>query len=465
LRRLSTLALEPPPMAHPAATDTTQRTHAVSPPHGLDPAARRWHLHVLHAADPDQRDTVLDLGEQPLGIGRETQPGRGPCLVLQDPTVSRLHATLTPAPDGHTFRVEDRASSNGLFVNGKRVLAAEVGEGAILRVGDAVLLLQRGPRTPVAGQEDLGLVGRSPVLARLRTTIDRVAPSRLPVLVTGPTGTGKELVARALHGHSGRKGAFVPLNCAALPSSLVESILFGHRKGAFTSATADQEGAFVRAHRGTLFLDEIGDMPADIQPKLLRALETGEVLPLGAGVPVPVDVRIVVATHVSLEDAVAAGRFREDLLGRVSGVVVPTPPLRERLDDVPLLLQRFLPASHRHVPLSADAAEALVVYPWPRNVRELQKLAERLAVLHPDADEWDLRMLDDAMQQPLRQRDLPDLTHPERHHAPPTKEELLALLAAHGGNVSEVAAAVGRNRKQVYRWLDQHGLDRGLGRG
>lgn len=450
-------------MAH-AATDPTQRTPAISAVTDVDPARLSWYVHVLHAADPAQIDTVLRL-DGPIQIGREppaSHSGKGhapAALVLNDPTVSRKHAVLSPVPQGRGGRLVDCGSSNGIKVDGRAVAESAVGDGTVVRMGDAVLLVQRGPRSPET--EALGLIGRTPGIHDLRERLRKVAPSTLPVLVLGPTGSGKELVAHALHALSGRGGPFVALNCAALPTALVESLLFGHKKGTFSGAGADHEGAFHRADKGTLFLDEIGDMPLDVQPKLLRALETGEILPLGATRPVRVAVRVVVATHVPLELAVQKGHFRDDLLARLNGVTVRTSPLQVRRDDVLLLLRHFLPPSHRDVPLTADAAEALLLYPWPHNVRELHKLAQRLPVLHPDARHWALGMLDEAMQAAVLQRETPAAEPLER---PPTHDELAALLASHDGNVSAVAAAVGRNRKQVYRWMEQHGLDRGAGR-
>ena len=439
--------------------ETTRPMPAFSAGSEVDPHRLRWYVHVAHAPDVRQTDMVLPLDHK-LTIGRQVMDAPR-MLELHDPMVSRTHVTLAPAPHDAGVLVTDLQSSNGVFVDGKRVHEATVKDGAVVRVGHTVLLVQQGPRG--RNPEALGMVGRSPALHELRELVLRVGPSRLPVMVLGPTGSGKELVAQALHKESGRSGQFVAINCAALPATLVESLLFGHRKGAFTSAGTDHEGAFQRAHKGTLFLDEIGDMPQEVQPKVLRALESAEILPLGASRPIQVDVRVVVATHVQLQHAVTAGHFREDLLARLQGIVLDTPPLHRRRDDILLLLRWFLPPSHRHVPLAPDAAEALLIHGWPRNVRELQKLAERLPVLHPDASAWDLSMLDEEMQAPLRDRGSPQQPRLELN-GPPDRDALVELLQTHGGNVSALAAAVGRNRKQVYRWMDQHGLPRGGGR-
>ena len=299
----------------------------------------------------------------------------------------------------------------------------------------------------------------------------KVAPSTLPVLIVGPTGTGKELVARALHEESGRKGRVVAVNCAALPATLVESVLFGHRKGAYTGAIADQDGAFVQANGGTLFLDEVGDLALEAQPKLLRALENGEVTPVGAAQALAVDVRVVAATHVPLDAALEEGRFRRDLYARLAGVVVKTPALADRREDVPLLFAAFLGEGGTR-PMSADFVESLLAYSWPFNVRELKKLAERLVVLHAGAPLWERGMLDDEMREAaaVAPEEIPaarssrGTAPPSSKDHPPPREELIALLERCDGNVSRVASLVQRNRKQVYRWMKQHAVDPGTGR-
>jgi DNA-binding NtrC family response regulator len=458
-------------MNHESIAKQPGHTPSTTPLYALrreDIAGRNWHVHVV--GTPDQTSQSVAVAQDGLGLGRE-RAAEGAGLVLGDHAVSRAHARLRYTALG--VEITDLGSTNGLFVDGRRLLQPQVlHDGAVIRLGQSVLVATLGPREPA--QDDLGLVGRTAAMARLRTLVRQIAPSRVAVLIEGETGTGKELIAQALHRLSKRPGQLVPLNCAALPMSLVESALFGHRRGAFTSASSDQDGAFKAAHRGTLLLDEMGDLPLEAQPKLLRVLESGEVTPVGASTAVPVDVRVIAATLHHLDEAVAHGKFRPDLLGRLAGLRLQPPPLRERRDDIALLFQRFLPTHLRDVPWNADFIEALLLHPWPRNVRELRQTADRLAALHPNAELWELEMLEPELQalifdrpsqgDPTRLGDPTGQLAPKPQSGPPDRAELLHLLAQHNGNVSDLARDVGRSRKQVYRWLDQHGIERGEGR-
>jgi transcriptional regulator with GAF, ATPase, and Fis domain len=231
-----------------------------------------------------------------------------------------------------------------------------------------------------------GMLGRSPVMRELYARIEKFAPAKAPVLVHGESGTGKELVARALHDLGPRSRApFVAENCAAVPEGLLESVLFGHVRGAFTGAVRDHPGHFVAAHGGTLFLDEIGDMPSPMQAKLLRALQEGEVRPVGGTKVRKVDVRVLAASHRDLEDLVRRGTFREDLLYRLAVLRLDVPPLRERGDDIVLLARRFLAdataRSGRTLEFAPDAEDALAAFSWPGNVRQLQNEMQRVAAI------------------------------------------------------------------------------------
>ena len=236
--------------------------------------------------------------------------------------------------------------------------------------------------------DSIPMIGRSEPMRMLRQLIEKIAPSRATVLITGESGTGKELVAQARHAHSPRgAGPFVPINCGAIPRDLLESELFGHRKGAFTGALAHRIGRFEMAHSGTLFLDEVGDLPPDMQVKLLRVLQSRRVEPLGAAESIPIDVRVVAATHRKLEQEVVEGRFREDLYYRLNVIPMHTAALRERPEDIRELLDFY---AHRHaaegcepLTLDDDLMQALYRYDWPGNVRELSNLVDRFSALFP----------------------------------------------------------------------------------
>lgn len=428
-------------------------TSPIAPLRVQAPERPPWSLVRVY---PERDELVLRLEDRALVIGRG-DPAAVVDLPLADPRASRRHVEVRAERDG--VEVRDLGSTNGTFVDGARVQAARIGGGQVLRVGDSLFVLCKA--RPKREPDDLGMVSQSGELARVREIIRRVAPSSLPVLIEGRTGTGKELIAQAIHKLSKRKGPLVPVNCAALPANLVESCLFGHRRGAFTGAAADQEGAFRAAHGGTLFLDEIGDLPLEAQPKLLRVLESGEVTPVGSTQPLRVDVRVVAATNVALYEAVAAGRFREDLLARLLGVRILVPPLSQRREDILLLLKRMLADEGCGLRPTVTAAEALLLHDWPRNIRELRQMARRLSVMHGDHEWLEVDQLGEDIQ-PRVSEPQDDLTQTTVRPlgGPPGREELLQLLQECDGNVSEVARRAGRSRKQVYRWLETMGLER-----
>jgi transcriptional regulator with PAS, ATPase and Fis domain len=278
----------------------------------------------------------------------------------------------------------------------------------------------------------------------------------LSVLVTGETGTGKELFAHAVHRASGRKGQLVALNCAAIPASLVESELFGFKRGAFTGADRDKPGLVRMAHKGTLFLDEIGDMPLEAQTKLLRVLETRELLPVGATTGEAVDARFVCATHHDLQGLASAGRFRGDLLARLHGSVVLLPPLRERKEDLYALVLHFLvKAGAAGVELRTSFMAGVLQWDWPYNVRELEAAVQR-AVALAKGSALSLEHLPDAVRESMREYGTAGA--PQRTAAP-TPDELRALLDRHAGNVAAIAREVGRDRAQIHRWMRYAGID------
>jgi two-component system nitrogen regulation response regulator NtrX len=349
-------------------------------------------------------------------------------------------------------------------------------EGVLLALASA-LELRRVRREARALREDLGLagemIGASPSMGRVREMIARVAPTDARVLITGESGTGKELVASAIHfGSPRRDRPFVRVNCAAIPRDLVESEMFGHEKGAFTGATDRRIGRFELAHTGTLFLDEVGDLGAEAQAKLLRAIEAREIERVGGGKPIRVDVRIVSATNRDLTRAVTEGTFREDLLFRLNVIPIPIPPLRERPDDIPALVAHFSAlhrarTGRRPPQWSAGALSLLAQYRWPGNVRELANIVERLAILHAgaDVDERDVRaVLPMATTGGGRRAEVPlpdpslldeSLTDTLDGHE---RTLIVRALSAAGGNVAEASRRLKTDRANLYRRMRRLGI-------
>jgi DNA-binding NtrC family response regulator len=331
--------------------------------------------------------------DRPFNIGTDDDND----LVLDDPFVSSFHCRVLRRDDRWTLI--DLASTNGTFVGGLRVGEAELPTRAHIMIGGEELLFEReaGPiqgETPVVGELFHGMLTASPLLQRAFAQVRKLAEARAPVLVLGPSGAGKELVARALHEESGlrRRGPYLALNCGAFAQGMIEAELFGHVKGAFTGADRDKKGAFEAAAGGTLFLDELGELPLDLQPKLLRVLETSTVRRLGGTQEIPVDTRIVAATLRDLDDLVGQGKFREDLYHRLHVVTIQVPALAERPEDVLPLARHFIAEQSppgRDVHLTERAIDALRAHTWPGNVRELRNVIVR-AILLAEGDVIDV---------------------------------------------------------------------------
>jgi transcriptional regulator with GAF, ATPase, and Fis domain len=404
-------------------------------------------LNVIHSVDPRLAGCSILIGDG-LAIGRSD--GTGLEVGIEDTKVSRRHATLARAGDGR-FVLEDHGSTNGTFVDGARVRRAALELGAVVRIGESLFELGLEER-PVEPEAEL--VARSTAFSEVVREVDRVAAGEMTVLILGETGAGKELVARRLHQRSGRPGPLVAINCGAIPSHLAESVLFGHKKGAFTDATADAPGHFGMAQGGTLFLDEIGALPPELQPKLLRVLESREYAPVGASAMKRSEARVVAATNLDLRAEAMAGRFRADLYARVAELTITVPPLRERRTDIPALARSFLAAfaPGRELALTTSFVEALVLHDWPLNVRELRAVMRRVSLLDPSVTA-------------LRAAHLPPEVRPREAAPaadagePPTKEALEKVLEQMGGNVAQVAQHYGRSRMQLYRWLMKYGIE------
>lgn len=430
-------------------------------------------LHLAFTRDAFVGGEVCALhhGEVLLGRGIPLLP-RTP---LNDPRISREHARLERSSTAWT--IEDLGSHNGTRLNGKPIRRPEPLEGGdVIRLGDTMLVLSEAVPTPLPGEPHLAsdLAGVGPGMAQVRHAIQQVAGHGHSVLILGETGTGKEVVARTLHHLSGRPGEFVALNCGSVPEGVLDSELFGHARGAFTGAVSHRDGLFRVADRGTLFLDELGEMPTALQVKLLRALETRRIRPVGGTQEIPVDVRVLAATHRDLVAEVREGRFRADLYARLAQWLIPVPPLRERREDIGSLARHLLArlgAAERRV--DVELAEVLLLHDWPLNVRGLFNVLS-MATIDSDAGrlrlgaqveralETDRRLaavaqLKPAVETALAGRD-PPASPRQRGERAPTAEELERLLDARRGNIAEVARLLDCSRQQVYRWIDELGL-------
>jgi DNA-binding NtrC family response regulator len=327
-----------------------------------------------------------DRGERLVAESSTVRLGSAPenDLVLTDPSISGRHAELVRTRDA--VKLRDLGSTNGTFLGPVRVREATLPAGpSTLRLGETEIRVTRHVQERAAGPppgDRLGeLVGSSEPMKDVFATLRAVAPSPMSVLLTGETGTGKEAAARTLHALSGRRGLLVVFDAATTDPASMRADLFGHEAGAYTGATGARPGLVREADGGTLFLDELGELPVDLQPALLRLLEAREVTPLGADLPTPVDVRVVAATHRDLPAMVQEGTFRGDLLERLATLTVELPPLRARMDDVPVLADHLAEMLGVPRPLGPEVERALAAHPWPGNVRELRNALTRAAVL------------------------------------------------------------------------------------
>jgi len=426
---------------------------------------------VLECARPRAgsiRFRISELSAISLGRGAERKAERvGTELTVRVPDkwMSSRHARIEPSFG--RWVLTDTESKNGTIVDGHTTKRAVLTDGSLIELGHTLFIFFE--RMPVEAEAPSQLevlpdavpAGMSTLVPYWATELARlkqIAGSEIPMLIEGESGSGKEVIARAIHGMSGRGGAFVPVNCGALPENLVESELFGYKKGAFSGAQSDHPGLVRAADGGTLFLDEIGDLPASSQAALLRVLQEREVMPVGGTRAVPIDLRVVAATHRDLDDMVAEQTFRHDLFARLAGFRVTVPTLAARRADLGILIgalhARVFPTEHPGFDI--DAARLLLRDPWPLNVRELEQALATAQVL--------------AGTELVRGEHLPDSVRTGRPPGAPrpvvlnetdqkVRDQVVTALREHGGNVSAVARALDKDRKQIQRWIKRFGLD------
>jgi DNA-binding NtrC family response regulator len=424
----------------------------------------RFRVRVLAGANQGIEKVSEDV-EISIGVA----PGNH--LLLTDRAVSRHHCIITATKDG--FLLRDLGSRNGTMLGGFRISAAYLKHGAQIGIGESVLgfeTLHNPIVEPLAEEERYGRVlGQSVAMRRIFTALPRVAASDSTILIEGETGTGKGLLSEVIHQKSPRAtGPFVVIDCSAIPPTLIEAELFGHVKGAFTGAQGTRAGAFEAADGGTVFLDEVGELPLDMQPKLLRALEERTVRRIGSLEPIRLDVRVVAATNRDLREEVNRGSFRSDLFYRLNTVRIRLPSLRDRREDIPLLISYFYEqfAGENDPAPSADLITAFVRQDWPGNVRELRSAVER-AILMKDPELWFDATLGGPPSSPLgsQARDYSkDLaigsfrTAKERAVAQWERGYVDALIRASDGNLSRAARAARMDRNHLRELIRRHGV-------
>ncbi|HTL36903.1 MAG TPA: sigma 54-interacting transcriptional regulator [Kofleriaceae bacterium] len=439
---------------------------------------RRCRIEIVSGPDAG---LIRDVEASVIRVGAR----RGNDVQLTDSKVSGLHCEIRL--DDRGYRLRDLDSTNGTYVSGLRINDIYIQPGTTIALGGTRFKFEplgESVEIELADTDRFGsMIGRSVKMRELFARLEKLARTDTTVLVTGETGAGKELVAEALHDHSPReKGPFVVLDCGSIPPNLIESELFGHERGAFTGATSSYAGAFERAHGGTVFLDEIGELPLAMQPKLLRVLERKEVRRVGGAKTIEVDVRICAATNRDLGVEVNRGRFREDLYYRLAVARVHVPPLRERKDDLPLLIEHILATTPggEAAQIAQETVDLMTKHDWPGNVRELRNVIERAVLLaeSPDSEDSLRRAPAPAPKSEPSITVTPsqtatsaegmmtvpvDVGIPFKHAKQNVISEferryISRLLAQHDGNISAAARAAGIDRMSIHKMLHRLGL-------
>jgi DNA-binding NtrC family response regulator len=412
----------------------------------------------------------IESAGTPVRIGTSAEND----LVLTDDTVSRRHAELQPSPLG--MRIRDVESTNGIIMGGLRIKDAFVPGDFQIALGETWIavnwLAETVDREQVASDRFGDVLGKSPKMRELFADLERIAPTDVTLLVEGETGTGKDLIAESVHAHGGRsRGPFVVFDCGAVAPSMVESELFGHERGAFTGAHQTHVGVFEQASGGTLFIDEIGELPLELQPKLLRALEKREIRRIGGRQTIAVDVRIVAATNKNLRAEIQQGRFRQDLYFRLAAAHVMVPPLRDRMEDLELLVQHFLTLERTGRQLAdvpAHVWEMFRNHRWPGNVRELRNAVQRLTVTpdrplhHHDPHVGGSEASSVARTSWVRDGVVVPLRIARREAGDDFERGYLeAVLERTGGNVTRAAALAEVSRQMMQKLMRKHGMGEG----
>lgn len=400
-------------------------------------------------------------------------------LVIADSTVSRNHSMIEFTSD--SFLLRDMDSTNGTYLNGNKVKEAYLVPGDRIKIGNSTIefvAFEEKVRFEPSENDHFGeMMGTSLKMRQIFGLLEKISPSMATVVIEGETGTGKDLVARAIHENSSRKNRpFVVFDCGSVAPNLIESELFGHEKGAFTGAVKSRRGSFEEAGGGTIFLDEIGELTLDLQPKLLRALESREIRRVGMSTSVPIDVRVVCATNRNLKKDVTEGRFREDLYYRLSVVKVTLPPLRERLEDIPLIVEKFLKEGKfnrmadgtLHVTrVEDDALKALQKHNWPGNVRELLNILERASAMAEDNTirkdhiEFVFSELDKEEERTEKMEVVKDIPFKEAKQKIVEvfeRDYLLDVLKRNNYNLSKASREAGIDRKHIRNLLKKYGI-------
>jgi len=411
--------------------------------------------------DGPDRGLSFVTTNHPVRIGTATDND----LVLSDPTVSRRHCAIVPTEEG--FRISDEGSTNGVLLGRVRIFEAVLVGSSELRIGESTIsvipLPERVEREQATSDHFGDLLGASPRMRELFADLARIADSDVTVLIEGETGTGKELVAESIHRESRRaEKPLVVFDCSSVTPTLAESELFGHERGAFTGAVSARAGVFEQADGGSIFLDELGELPKDLQPKLLRVLEKREVRRLGGQRPTAVDVRLIAATNRNLATEVARGNFRQDLYFRLAGAHVHVPPLRDRMQDLPMLVEHFLGRARPPRSLSEISApvwDMFRAHRWPGNVRELRNAVERLLVT-PERTLADLNAAGASCGSPAAAGELVPLRVARRDASDEFERNYLQqVLGRTGGNVTRAAAIAEVSRQMIQKLMRKQGLD------